>query len=194
MEDNDDDYFSDDFDAFPPGTLYQLEQNAFQATQAPATQWQAQPSLRDEAGAAPPVQTSTSLKPPPRLHTGLTNDYDTMEMGELEAEVHDNLERPVALPPVGHFPIARTGRSANVDMGDAMDLDDDGSGHVNDMSVNLQQVGCLKQLVSCRRIANILPAERRKRTDATTAGRGQGAGGDESWRDCHHTLQTDQDD
>lgn len=151
MEDNEDDYFSDDFDSLPPGTLYELEQNAFQATQAPVTQRQVQHSLRDEARAVPPIQPST-LKPPPRLHTGLTNAYDTLGMGELEAEIHDNLERPSALPQGHHVPVAGNGWTANVELGGAMDVDDNGYGDVNDMGVRLQQVGCLEQLIPCRRL------------------------------------------
>lgn len=75
---DDDDYGSDDFDSLPAGTLYELEQNAFQATQA---SHQVNPVL--------PTQPFGALRPP-RLHTGLTNDYNTLDVGELEAEVYDN--------------------------------------------------------------------------------------------------------
>ncbi|PYH42638.1 putative DNA repair protein Rad26 [Aspergillus saccharolyticus JOP 1030-1] len=103
MEENDDDFFSDDgFDDLPPGTLYQLEQNAYRATQAPGpSQQQPLPDLRassrtyghpkhttvaeDNRGAS-----NATLQPPPRLHTGLTNDYDDWDIGELDAEVLDN--------------------------------------------------------------------------------------------------------
>lgn len=140
MEDNDDDYFSDDFDSLPPGTLYELEQNAFQATQAPATQRHAHPSLNDGTGAGPPVQTAT-LRPPPRLHTGLTNDYDTLEVGELEAEVHDNLEGAAALPQGHHVLVAQNGWPVPGGMGDAMDVDnDDGQANIYDMNARFQQV------------------------------------------------------
>lgn len=141
MEDNDDDYFSDDFDSLPPGTLYELEQNAFQATQAPATQRHVQPSLNDGAQAGPSIQASATLKPPPRLHTGLTNDYDTLEVGELEAEVHDNLEGTVALAHGQHVPVAENGWPVEGAMDDAMDVDnDDGQAHIYEMNARLQQV------------------------------------------------------
>lgn len=141
MEDNDDDYFSDDFDSLPPGTLYELEQNAFQATQAPETQRQPQPGLNDGALAGPPIQASATLKPPPRLHIGLTNDYDTLEVGELEAEVHDNLEGTVALAHGHHVPVAGNGHAVEGAMDDAMDVDDDhGQAHIYEMNARLQQV------------------------------------------------------
>lgn len=141
MEDNDDDYFSDDFDSLPPGTLYELEQNAFQATQAPETQRQPQPSLNNGAQARPPIQASATLKPPPRLHTGLTNEYDTLEVGELEAEVHDNLDGTVALAHGNHVPVTSNGRAAEGAMDDAMDVDDDlGQAHIDEMNARLQKV------------------------------------------------------
>lgn len=142
MEDNDDDYFSDDFDSLPPGTLYELEQNAFQATQAPVTQRHVQPSLNDGAQAGPLRQASATVKPPPRLHTGLTNDYDTLEVGELEAEVHDNLEGTVALTHGHHVPVANNGWPAQGAMDDAMDVDNDhGQADIYEMKARLQQVG-----------------------------------------------------
>lgn len=84
MEDNDDDYFSDDgFESLPPGTLLQLEQNAYRATQA-----QRAPSAPRIV--TPNVQTNdTSVKPPPRLHTGLTSEYGALDVGELDAAVLD---------------------------------------------------------------------------------------------------------
>lgn len=141
MEDNDDDYFSDDFDSLPPGTLYELEQSAFQATQAPATQRHAQPSLNDAAQAGPSIQAVATLKPPPRLHTGLTNDYDTLEVGELEAEVHDNFDAAVALAHGQHVPLAGNGWPVEGAMEDAMDVDNDhGQAHLYEMNTRLQQV------------------------------------------------------
>lgn len=80
---DDDDYGSDDFDDLPAGTLYELEQNAFQATQA---------SARPVTSVLPTQPSFNGALQPPRLHTGLTNDYNTLEVGELEAEVYDNVE------------------------------------------------------------------------------------------------------
>lgn len=145
MEDNDDDYFSDDFDSLPPGTLHELEQNAFQATQAPASQAHAhahgQPVLNDRARPGPLVRNPATLKPPPRLHTGLTNDYDTLEVGELEAEVHDNVEGPSALPRDHHALVAESGWPVNGGMGDVMELDEDyGRANAHEINARLEQV------------------------------------------------------
>ncbi|RAL11401.1 putative DNA repair protein Rad26 [Aspergillus homomorphus CBS 101889] len=107
MEENEDDFFSDDgFDDLPPGTLYQLEQNAYRATQAPS-QLQQQPLPELTASSRPYTRphhaiisgdnlgaSNAALQPPPRLHTGLTNDYDDWDIGELDAEV---LEDGVAI-------------------------------------------------------------------------------------------------
>jgi hypothetical protein len=142
MEDNDDDYFSDDFDSLPPGTLYQLEQNAFQATQAPATQQPDQPVLNESVRARSFAHASATLKPPPRLHTGLTNDYDTLEVGELEAEVHDNVDGQSVLPQDHPVLVADNGWSVNGGMGDVMEVDDDcGQANVYEMNARLEQVG-----------------------------------------------------
>lgn len=138
MEDNDDDYFSDDFDALPPGTLYELEQHAFQATQAPTTQHDAQPVQNERT-----VQNQATLKPPPRLHTGLTNEYDTLEVGELEAEVHDNAVMTSALPPGHHVMAEDSGWTINGGMEDPMDVDDE-SGQLHaysEVHARLEQVG-----------------------------------------------------
>ena len=86
MDDDDDDYGSDEFDSLPAGTLYELEQNAFQATQASARP--VNPVLPTQ----PDRPSFNGALKPPRLHTGLTNDYNTLEVGELEAEVYDNVE------------------------------------------------------------------------------------------------------
>jgi hypothetical protein len=109
MEDKDDDFFSDDgLEDLPPSTLLQLEQNAYLATQA---QRPAQPESSIHTAPAHaqdnrqfPVAESRStpinatLKPPARLHTGLTNDYDSLDVGELDAEVlDDDTGLPVAL-------------------------------------------------------------------------------------------------
>ncbi|GAB1193188.1 hypothetical protein BDV32DRAFT_129966 [Aspergillus pseudonomiae] len=99
MEENDDDFFSDDgFDDLPPGTLFQLEQNAVLANQASQTQPQTiaaigQPSrafASHDFQAAASEQTFTpnvSLQPPVHLHTGLTSDYGALDVGELDAAV-----------------------------------------------------------------------------------------------------------
>lgn len=84
---DDEDFFSDvDFDDLPPGTLVQLEQNAYDSTQAVQ-----QASLAPPPDNAPrdPGQsnvTGTSFRPP-QLHTGLTSDYAGLDVGELDAEV-----------------------------------------------------------------------------------------------------------
>ncbi|PLB45430.1 hypothetical protein P170DRAFT_512128 [Aspergillus steynii IBT 23096] len=113
MEDNDDDFFSDDgFDDLPPGTLLQLEQNAFQATQAqnlapsqPPTQLDTPAgNFRTRFPQKPPafqarqaVPAHATLQPPARLHTGLTNDYGDLDVGELDAEVlNDENETTIA--------------------------------------------------------------------------------------------------
>lgn len=120
MEDNDDDYFSDDLDSLPPGTLYELEQNAFQATQAPVTQREQKQVAGNDyfhSQPAPSVpQAAAALNAPPRLPTGLTNDYDTLGVGELEAEVHDNGSHHAFIP--------QNGWPVNGGMGDAMEVDD----------------------------------------------------------------------
>lgn len=142
---DDDDYFSDDFDSLPPGTLYELEQNAFQATQAPASQHYVQPvehaSL--DAGLVAPAQQSATLKPPPRLHTGLTNDYHTLEVGELEAEVHDDFEGQSVLHQDSHVLVAQNEwpGPANGGMGnDAMEVDDFGQVNVYQMNAHMEKV------------------------------------------------------
>jgi hypothetical protein len=127
--DDDDDYFSDDFDSLPPGTLYQLEQSAYQVTQA-----QRQHQL-------------TTLKPPPPLHTGLTNEYGTLEVGELEAEVYDNVGAAPARPPGGAVAAdaggwATSGTMERI-MEDAMELDDKSGDMLayGELNVRLKQVG-----------------------------------------------------
>lgn len=114
MEDNDDDFFSDDgFDDLPPGTLLQLEQSAFQATQAqnlapsqppltqldtPAANYRARFPQKPSVGQArQALPAQASLQPPPRLHTGLTNDYGDLDVGELDAEVLNN-ENDTTIP------------------------------------------------------------------------------------------------
>lgn len=104
MEENDDEIFSDDgFDNLPPGTLFQLEQNAVLANQARSS---AQPQHQPQHSRAlvshnPQTRASErsflcnpSLNPPAHLHTGLTNDYGALDVGELDAVVlQDEVEQ-----------------------------------------------------------------------------------------------------
>ena len=98
MDDHDEDFFSDDgFDDLPPGTLLQLEEAAYRST--PAVQQNPQPpptrpeeppqyDASESIGQSGPA--NSNLKPPP-LHTGLTNEYGGLDVGELDAEVlHDD--------------------------------------------------------------------------------------------------------
>ncbi|KAJ5540721.1 hypothetical protein N7494_005797 [Penicillium frequentans] len=148
MEDNDDDYFSDEFDSLPPGTLFDLEQSAFQATQGQATQGQASqyqhsPTVPNNSTlhtqVKPAVRNSATLQPPPRLHTGLTNDYDTLEVGELGAEVHDNAGGSVALPNGHRMLVKEHGWPVNSEMGDAMEVDDH-AGNISGGNTRLEQL------------------------------------------------------
>lgn len=146
---DDEDYFSDDFDSLPPGTLYELEQNAYQATQAPATQQQAaaveyaRPT--SGAGISTPVRQAATLKPPPRLHTGLTNDYLTLEVGELEAEVHHDPEEQPVLQQGHQVLVAQNEWPGSVNLNgargdDAMELDDYGQANGYQMNAHLEQL------------------------------------------------------
>jgi hypothetical protein len=147
---DDDDYFSDDFDSLPPGTLYELEQNAYQATQAPATQasvtqHHVQPIEHAHLNAkvATPAQQSTTLRPPPRLHTGLTNDYLSLEVGEPEAEVHNDFENQPALHQGSYVLVAQNEWPGpnNGTMGDdAMELDNYDRTNAYPTNANLEQV------------------------------------------------------
>ena len=151
MENNDDDYFSDDldFDSLPPGTLYELEQNAYQTTQNPTTQHYNAPLDPDihtefKAQAPPSVNLSAGLKPPPRLHSGLTNDFDSPEVGELEAEIHDNVGDSLAPPQNHHVMVADGEWPANGGIYDAMDLDHHAQGQSYELNARLEQVNRLK--------------------------------------------------
>lgn len=110
MEDKDDDFFSDDgLEDLPPSTLLQLEQNAYLATQAqkPAQSEasihtvptsHAQVDRQFAVAESRSIPINATLKPPARLHTGLTNDYDSLDVGEFDAEVLDGDSGfPVAL-------------------------------------------------------------------------------------------------
>ncbi|KAL6236306.1 hypothetical protein BDW75DRAFT_207212 [Aspergillus navahoensis] len=100
MEDFDDDVFSDDgFDDLPPDALEQLEQDAFRATQAGQATQRAPESRQDWAERDATIRyhqinpvnvANATLRPPAQLHTGLTNDYGSLDVGELDAEVFDN--------------------------------------------------------------------------------------------------------
>lgn len=141
MEDIDDDYFSDDLDSLPPGTLYELEQNAFQATQGPATQQQHDAPLVPEPALVHARHTTATLKPPPRLHTGLTNDYDTLEVGELEAEVYDNVEGQQAIAQAPAVMVTDNGWSAEGGMDDMMEVDQEyGQANAYEMNARMEQV------------------------------------------------------
>lgn len=109
MDDSDDDFFSDDgFESIPTSTLLQLEQSAYQASQAQkARQAPDEPvkSLRNQSTNAVRSRVSTSRLPshggpslrPPSLPTGLSNEYGDINAGEeLEAEVFDNAQGHIA--------------------------------------------------------------------------------------------------
>lgn len=116
MEAIDDDFFSDDgFEDLPADALQQLEHDAFRATQFDQpTQQPPQPEpegrqdwdvgdVVDQTG--PLNVANATLQPPAHLHTGITNDYGALDVGELDAEVFDN--RPshaVALDETMAFP------------------------------------------------------------------------------------------
>ncbi|KAJ5653178.1 hypothetical protein N7490_000181 [Penicillium lividum] len=143
MEDNDDDYFSDDFDSLPPGTLFDLEQNAFQATQAQASQYQHHSTASNNPTfhtVTPTVHNSATLQPPPRLHTGLTNEYGTLEVGELQAEVHENGDTSMAFSNSYHVPVKEHGRPVNGGMDDAMEVDDHDPRNISAASARLEQL------------------------------------------------------
>lgn len=108
MEDNGDDYFSDDgFDDLPPGTLFQLEQSAYEATQARRAAQSVQ-HVFESMGSTPPIVAARQYKtanqatllnatlepPPPRLHSGLTEEYGGLDVGELDAAVLDEKDDP----------------------------------------------------------------------------------------------------
>ncbi|KAG0157904.1 hypothetical protein PDIDSM_5416 [Penicillium digitatum] len=127
MEDDDDDYCSDEFDSLPPGTWFALEQNAFQATQASASQCHSNPINSNpvpHTQGVPLNNNSGSLRPPPRLHTGLTNDYNALEVGEFEAEVYDNVDKPHVISHDQHIHVTDPSFTVKGQLGDAMDVDE----------------------------------------------------------------------
>ena len=97
MDDHDEDFFSDDgFDDLPPGTLLQLEEAAYRNTPAlqqnprpPPARPQEPPQYDASESIGQPGPAHSNLKPPP-LHTGLTNEYGGLDVGELDAEVLDD--------------------------------------------------------------------------------------------------------
>ncbi|KAJ5364520.1 uncharacterized protein N7496_010233 [Penicillium cataractarum] len=142
MEDIDDDYFSDDLDSLPPGTLYELEQNAFQATQGPAIHQQPNaPLAPNEPALVHARQPATTLKPPPRLHTGLTNDYDTLEVGELEAEVYDNVEGQQAIAQAPAVMVTDNEWPTNGGVEDMMEVDHEyGQANAYETNARMEQL------------------------------------------------------
>ncbi|OJJ72975.1 hypothetical protein ASPBRDRAFT_54747 [Aspergillus brasiliensis CBS 101740] len=168
MEENEDDFFSDDgFDDIPPGTLFQLEQNAYRATQAPKPaqqhhqqQPQQQQPVSDVKGSSRPFSvqnrgaisenaftSNASLQPPPALHTGLSNEYDVWDIGELDAEVLDNgvpIQSNAALDQAATFAataqhqpnaaaVAAVAEDDYGDLLDPMELEEDGASHLPDL-------------------------------------------------------------
>lgn len=84
---DDEDFFSDvDFDDLPPGTLLQLERNAYDSTQAAQQASHAPQPDNVSRGPGQSNVTGTSFRPP-QLHTGITSDYASLDVGELDAEV-----------------------------------------------------------------------------------------------------------
>ncbi|KAA8647466.1 hypothetical protein EYZ11_010493 [Aspergillus tanneri] len=148
MEDNEDDFFSDDgFDDLPPSTLLQLEQNAYQANQAQNwaqsqhTSQLSRPS-RSLINQAPRNSHSgdlshPTLQPPAHLHTGLTNDYGALDVGELDADVLDveneptvALNQPVAFTEQSNLPqngpaVADDSRQFDDTLPDLMEVETD---------------------------------------------------------------------
>ena len=135
MDDNDEDFFSDDgFDDLPPGTLLQLEENAVRATQwsqPTAPSGLKVPSFRmdvtEDDLSVPldqrvPSRDPTALPPPPppRLHTGLTGDYGALDVGELDAEVFDDgsaivLDETLTHPEQQNLPVPHAFQVHNAD-------------------------------------------------------------------------------
>ncbi|KAL3477927.1 hypothetical protein BJX99DRAFT_225109 [Aspergillus californicus] len=110
MEAIDEDSYSDDgFDDIPEDALQRLEQDAFRTTQiqgptqpdlaGPVT-WDSRDytdhysRLESTRRPGPSNVASTTLQPPANLHTGLTNEYGALDVGELDAEVFDDGAEP----------------------------------------------------------------------------------------------------
>jgi hypothetical protein len=98
--DNSDDGFSDDgLDSLPAGTLFQLEQNAYQATQGVSGYKE---SLQTVGRTVPayesPHDGSQFLQPPPVPDQELPREYGDLGIGDLDAQVYEqngSLEEPV---------------------------------------------------------------------------------------------------
>jgi hypothetical protein len=85
----------------------------------------------------------------------LTNDYNTLEVGELEAEVYDNVDGQHAVPYGHHAPAADIEWTVNGEMGDAMELDE-GYGQMNMAEINarLAQVSPLERELVFGKVSN----------------------------------------
>ena len=99
MENNGDEYFSDDgFDFLPPSTLLQLEQDAIARRTAQQIAQSEKSNLATRNGATRQSAygggTST-LKLPQHLHTEFTGEYGALDVGELDAEVLDGDDQSV---------------------------------------------------------------------------------------------------
>lgn len=99
----DDDYFSDDgFDALPPSTLLQLEQNAFAATQQQpqhqqqGTKRQLNPQTSRQQRAANGLHGGHVLQQPAVINLA-SSDYGDLDVGELDAGVLDNGDGPAPI-------------------------------------------------------------------------------------------------
>ncbi|CAG8421885.1 unnamed protein product [Penicillium salamii] len=145
---DDDDYGSDEFDSLPAGTLYELEQNAFQATQVQATQASARP-VNPVLPTQPTQPSFNGALKPPRLNTGLTNDYNTLEVGELEADVYDNVGGQNL---VSHAHGLEAGQTwaAQGPLGDAMEVDEYfGQANMADINARLLQMEQEREQMIC---------------------------------------------
>lgn len=97
--DNSDDGFSDDgFDSLPAGTLIQLEQNAYQATQGVSGyNGSLQTTTRTVQECGSSHNGNQFLKPPPLPNQGLSREYRDLAIGDLDAQVFEEngtLEEP----------------------------------------------------------------------------------------------------
>jgi hypothetical protein len=91
MDNSDDDFSDDGFDSLPAGTLLQLEQNAYQATQAPGAQSNgpSQTTTRTVQDNTTLLNGAQFLKPPSLQYQGLSSEYVDMDVGDLDAEVFE---------------------------------------------------------------------------------------------------------
>jgi hypothetical protein len=71
----------------------------------------------------------------------LTNDYDTLEVGELEAEVYDNVEGQQAIAQAPAVVVTETVWPANGGMDDMMEVDHEyGQANAYEMNARMKQV------------------------------------------------------